>query len=345
MEVRGLKTNQLSDDIGNGITNLFNAVTIRVATGVTGPAGIDYFSGYIAKRILNLRAGDDSVALQVLGHASRLFEMFYIATSTSKSVFDWTAGQATSVIVTDIIAKARLLDTNYRVNSASGSIVASGDTVKDIFELATCGEALNRCIYLAYTAGQIWFWRVLGDNIFTFKKSSTTADHRFTYGKDVLEFPDLSEDLQQAKNEIYVAYAENASLKRVIDATSISNYGNRAQFVRASNVPDATTATAIANAYLQTYAPPLRTVRVTITNEYERGIEYINPGDTCEIINLPTDIQNILTSNMFITKTTYYKDRVELELSIKNPQIASSIQKIQDQFAETQVAGIPTTYS
>jgi len=349
MEVRGLKTNQYSSQIGNGITNPMNAVTIRISSGIT-PEGIPYFSGYIPKRIINLKHRDDSVGLVLFGHAARLFEMFYISTSGNTSVFDWTAGAATSTIVKNIIDKARLLDTNYRVNYSSTSVEATGDTVKDKFELSNCGDALNRCVYLAYQANQIWHWRVLGDNVFQFRKSASSADHQFTYGLDVAEFPELSEDLSQGKNEIYVIYGNNASnvpqgIKRVVDAASIAKYGNRALFVRAGNVPDATTATAIGNAYLQVFNPPLRTVRVSITNAYRNGIEYINPGDTCEILNLPPDIQNILTNNMFITKTIYYKDRVELELSLKNPQIASSIQKIEDQFAQLQTGGIPTTYS
>jgi hypothetical protein len=346
-----LKTDQQADHIGNGITDPLNAVTITVATPTTGPLGLDYFTGYFPKRSIHLQPDDESVELMALGHASRLFEMFYIDPSTSKAVFDYTgAGAKASTIAQDVIDKARALDASYRVNYTGTSVEDSTDTIKDKFELQRSGDVLNRLVFLAYDASVIWYWRVLGDNVFSFRKSSTTSDHQFTYGLDIAEFPELSEDLAQAKNEVYVVYNDSASqvpqaLKRVVDAASIATYGNRAMFVRESNVPDSTTATEIANAYLQIYKPPLRTVRVVITDAYAREIETINPGDTCQVLNLPPDIANLLTANMFITRTTYRKDTVELELVLKHPQIESSVEAIRRRFDQQQTQGIPTTYS
>lgn len=343
-------TDILTKDIGSGITAPMNNVTITVSSAAAGSSGVQYFSGYIPRRALNLRADEDRVVIKVMGQASRLWESLYRNGTTVVMDFSSTGDEA-SDIAKDIIDKFQTLDADWNVTyddsgGVGDTIDASGDTVKDKFKLQTCGDALQRCVFLAYDANVIWYWIIKGDDKFYFKKASTTADHTFTFGKDVIEFPQLNEDLQQAKNEIFVHYNGGAAIKRVADATSITNYGNRSLVVSESNVPDSATATEIGNAYLAQLTPPIRTVQVRISDDYASGIESIDPGDTCQILNLPTEIANILTSNMFIAKTTYFKDYVDLELSLKHPQIGTEVQKIRERVGRVETDDVTaTTYS
>lgn len=340
-----VRTDQLVKDLANGITDLMNDVTIRAATPQTGAGGLDYFRGYVAKRALNLRAADETVGLECFGHASRLFETIYRSGTTI--VLDHTGVNAktASNIAKDIIDKVRALDSAYRVNYTTTSVQDSVDSVQDKFQLAKAGDALNRCVFLAFDSGVIWHWLVLGDNVFRFKKAAGGADHVFTFGHDVEELPELSQDLLNAANEIFVVHNGSAAVKRVADAASITSHGNRSLVVRESGVPDATTATEIGNAYLEAHKPPILNARVTVVDTYDKGIESINPGDTCRILNLPADVANLLTNNMFITRTTYRKDRVDLELSLKHPMVQSAIEKIRQRFEESRSEGIPTTHS
>lgn len=326
MEV-SIKTNILTKDVGNAITNPMNYVTITIASPFTGSAGIDYFSGYIATRTLNLKAVDNRIIIKVLGHASRLWETLYRDSTTIIMDFSSSGDQA-SDIAKDVIDKVRALDANYPVNYTTPSVENSTDTIKDKFKEQTAGDTLTRLIFLAYDSGSIWYFYVDGNNVFYFKKAATSAVHKFTFGKDVSEFPELSEDLLQGKNEIFVQYNGGANVKRVADATSITAYGNRSLVVNENSVPDSTTATEIGNAYLAQLLPPVRKVRVTVTDLYAQGIENIKPGDTCKIMNLPTDIQNLLTQNMFIAAVTYLKSSVELELSLQSPLISSQVDRV-----------------
>lgn len=341
MSVR-IKTDQLTTDIANQITSLMNRITIRISTSFTDSKGIDYFSGYIPNRSLNLTPENNSLELIVIGYASRLFEMDY-RTGTTIAI-DKTAGITASNLAKDVIDKVIALDSNFPINYTSTSVVDSVDTIKDKFILQKAGDVLSRAAQMAFDTSRIWHWVVNGDNVFRFKKDSIVADHNFVYGKHVLNIPKLTEDLQQSKNEILVVYNGGANVKRVVDTDSIALYGLRSETVNESNVPDSTTATEIGNAHLASKIPPIRAVTITIGSDYP--IEKINPGDTCRIDGLPRDISNLLTKNLFITKTIYRRDTVDLELSIKNPFIQNKLDIIKRRQDKESVEGIAaTTYA
>lgn len=337
-----LKTNQLTEDIANHITDLANRVTIRVSTPNTGSTGINYFSGYIPSRNLILTAENNSLEITAFGHASRLFDVPYRNGTTV--VIDKTAGITASELVIDIIDKFQALDTNSPITYLSSSIEDSVDDVKDIFKLQTCGDVLNKATVFAYDADRIWHYVINGDNIIRFKKSSTTADHHLVFGRDVVIFPVFNEDLQQSKNEVLIVYNGGANIKRVADSDNIALYGLRSLTVNETNIPDAPTATEMANAYLASRSAPIRAITARVVSTYP--IELINPGDTCRIDGLPIDIAQIVTQNMFIAKITYRKDYVDLELSLKSPYISNQVDAIRRRFEQESVADTSaTTYS
>ncbi len=339
-----IKTDQLTKDIANSITNLMNRITIRISTPFTGSQGIQYFSGYIPNRGLNLQPDNQSVEITAFGYASRLFDIPY-RTGTTIAI-DKTGGITASNLAKDVIDKVIALDANFPANYTATSVEDSVDTVKDKFILLRAGEVLTKAVFLAFDASRIWYWTILGDNVFRFKKNSTSADHSFAYGREVLTFPNFSEDLQQARNEIMVVYNAGGNVKRVADSGSITTHGLRSETVNETNVPDSPTAIEIGNAHLATRTPPIRSISVTIGSNYARGIENINPGDTCRIDNLPPDITALLTNNMFITKTTYRKDTVDLELSLKHPFIQNQIEVIRRRLEKESVESIAaTTYA
>jgi hypothetical protein len=334
-----IKTDQLTTEIHHAITTLMNRVTIRVSTANTASQGIEYFSGYIPNRSLNLQAENNSVEIIAFGYASRLFDLPY-RTGTTVTI-NKTGGIKASDLAKDVLDKVTALDSTFPADYSATSVEDSSDTIKDKFVMQSAGDVLNRAITLAYDATRIWFWTILGDNIFRFKKSSLTADHNFVYGRDVFSFPQFSEDLQQGVNEVLVVYNGGANIKRVVDTANVTAYGLKSLTVNESTVTDATTATEIGNAYLASRLPPILAITVLVANPYP--IESINPGDTCRIDGLPADIKSLLTDNLFITKTTYKKFYVELELSVKSPFISNSIEKIRKRLEKESVETMAAT--
>lgn len=338
-----VKTDQLTTDLARAITDIGNRLTIRISTANTGPSGVTYFSGYIPDQDLKLGSGEESVEIVAFGFASRLFDIVFRSGTTV--VIDHTsAGIVASDLVEDVIDSAVATDTELPITYTVASIEDSADTIKDKFVLQKCGDVLNRAVQLAYDATKVWYWTVLGDNVFRFQSKvieGGTADHSFTYNKDAFLFPRLTRTLQQAVNEVFVVYNGGANIKRVADADSIALYGPISLVVNETNVPDSTTATELGNAVLASRTPPIRSITVTISCDYYT--ESINPGDTCRIDNLPPDIQNILTRCMFVTKTIYKGDTVDLELSVNTPYISSQVESIRRRFEKESTEGIAAT--
>ncbi len=332
-----IRTDQLNTEVQNSITSLMNRITIRIVNEHTGPTGIDYFSGYIPQQDFNIRPGEGVIEFIALGHASRLQNIPYRDGTTT--TIDKTAGIKASDLAKDVIDKVRALDSTFVPNYSATSVEDSTDTIRDKFVSQKAMDVMNRAALLAYDAGRIWYWVILGDNIFRMKKSATSAQHNFTFGKDVLFFPRFVKDVLQARNEIMVHFNGGANIKRVVDTASIAEYGLMSEDISEPTIPNTdsgATATEFGNSVLESRRPPILSITVTIGSNYHLGMESIDPGQTCDIQNLVEDIQQNLTDNMFITRTVYDRaaSTVELELSLKTPFLQNQVESIRRRFAK-----------
>lgn len=336
-----ISTDKSLDGYTDTSVSINNAITIRVASDKLGNQGLDYFSGYIARKSILSDGSREQLQLRVFSHVAKLYRAIWRASTTI--VHNFSGGSTVTAIMQQIIDNYRTLDVNARINYTSGSVENTGTTVRDKYEGITFGEGLNRAIGLAYTAGRLWYWRVLGDNIFTLQRASVGADHSFIYGRHISSL-ELSQDLINSVNEAFVYY-NNATVGRYANSDNIASYGYLSEFTRETNVTDATTAGNIGNAIIEGKTPPILKIQITINDTYENAIETINPGDTCEVLNIPLEIAGLLTSTMLITKTTYRKDEVDLELEIKQSLVQSSLDNLRRSFDESRREGIPTTFS
>jgi hypothetical protein len=334
------RTDQLTNDIANAITDLGNRVTVRISTDDTASAGLNYFSGYIPTRQLNLTPQDQSVEIVAFGFASRLFDIPF-RSGTTVAIDHSSAGIKASDLAEDVIDNAVALDAQLPLTYSTSTIDDSTDTIKDKFILQNSGEVLNRAVNLAFDSNVIWHWFVDGDSKFYFKKNSTTADHNFVFGRDITSFPIFTEDMQRAVNEVLVVYNGGANIKRVVDQDSIDSVGLRSMTVNETNIPDSTTATEVGNSYLAQRDLPIRSITVTVSDPYH--IESINPGDTCRIDNMDSDISGLLTQNLFITRTSYRRESVDLELSLKHPFLSNQIELIRRRFEKESTESIAAT--
>lgn len=336
-----LSTNKTLSNFLDTETGISNQITIRVATDNTGSEGLDYFSGYVAQRSLNIEGSEERITVRCFGHISKLYQAVWRDGTTT--THNYTAGSTASQISKDVVDDYRTLDSTFPVNYTSTSVENTGTIVKDKFELTTFGTALDKVIDLAQTTNRIWFWRILGDNVFTLRRNNVSPDHLFTLKKDIASLT-LEQDIINAANEAFIYFA-NTTINRYSDASKIDTYGYISDIRRETNVPDAATASEIGNAILNNFAPAILKINLTVTGEYHSGIENIKPGDTCKILNVPSAITTLLTDNMLITKTTYKKDTIDLELSIKHPRIDSALENIRRRFEKSRVEGVPTIFS
>jgi len=334
-----ITTDKTIDSFNDTTTSLNNSIKIRVATDTTGTDGLDYFSGYIMQRTLVVNKGIEKVVIRCFGNISKLYQSIWRDGTTI--VHDYSAGDTASNIIKEIIDNYRTLDSNMRVNYSTTSVENSGTTVKDIFEAETFGDGLDKVAKLAYTADRIWYWRVMGDDVFTFKKAAIGADHQFIMNRDIVNIT-LQEDLINSANEIFTYY-NNTDTRRVSDSSNITSYGYISDFGKEANAADTNTADEIGNALLVAKTPPLLKFTIVISDKYTSGIETINPGDTCEILNVPESIRSMLSSNMLITKTIYTKDQVELELTIKHPLLESELERLRKEFHTSQTNNLAST--
>lgn len=336
-----ISTDNTFDNFADGENELNNIIDIRVASSKLQSNEVVYFSGYVSQRSLRMSGSEERVVLRAFGHASKLYRAIWRDSTTI--VHDYTAGALASNIAKDVIDDYRTMNPKARINYDASSVENTPTTVKDKYESVTYGQALDRVINLAYTADRLWFWRILADNVFTLRRASVSPDHLFMLGKDISSLT-LQGDLINSANEVFVYYADTAT-RRYSNASSISDVGHISKFIREGNVTDTTTSDAIGNSQLEGLTPPILKLSITINDDYQNGIETINPGDTCKILNLPDSIANLLTSNMLITKTIYRKDEVDLELSIKHPLLESEQESLKRSLTEFANESIPTTYT
>lgn len=337
-----LTTNETLDTFRDGKTDIANNIIIRVSTSNTAAIGLDYYSGYLPQRSLILTGQEERIMVRSFGHISRLYQAIWRDGTTT--THNYTAsGADPTTIIKDIIDDWRALYSNAKINYNAASTENVGTTVKTKFEAMTFGRALEEAAELAHTTNRKWYWRVLGDNVFTFKRASTGPDHSLLMGRDISELR-LEEDLVNAANEAFV-YFNNSTIRRYSDSDNIDINGYISEFIRKTNVTDTNTADEIGNAILENKLPALLKIGITVNDDYVNGIETIDPGDTVEILNLPDIVADLLTSNMLVTKTVYRKDEVDLELSIKHPRLDSRIENIAREFNNSRKEGLPTTYT
>ncbi|KKN71733.1 hypothetical protein LCGC14_0417990 [marine sediment metagenome] len=334
-------TNKNIDTFGDVDTQLNSALIIRVGGPKLDAEGIDYFSGFIGQRTLDVQDGIERVTIRCFGHVSKLFQSLWRTSTTI--VHDFTSGDTVTNIAKQIINNYRSMNGQARINFTSDSVEETTTTIKDKFEAVTYGVGLNRAIKLVQDTDRRWFWRVLADNVFTLKKATDGTDHVFIVQRDITSIS-LQEDLANAANEAFI-YFNNATVRRYTDASNITKFGNRSKLRRETNVTDSTTADEVGNAVLQDLTPPILKLRIVVNDNFPNGIETINPGDTCQILNVPETISNLLNDSMLITKTVYKKDNVELELSIKHPVLESKLEKLRQDFGVSRTEAIPTTFT
>lgn len=245
----------------------------------------------------------------------------------------------------DILFRTYYIDEDkVRVNYTATSITASGDSVSYTFGLKTYLQAIKKNWELAYSPGETWYWFLDENNTLNFKKASSSADHTFTFGKDIIGVR-TRKSIEELTNRVIFWNGETGGSKifqDFSDSGSVSSYGQATRYLHDGRVTASGTASAMANALIQDRKDPRVNLVLTISNEYD--IEAIQPGETCRIVNLPEETQNTFGTNMLIYKVTYYKDYAELEIANKFSEVFGSLRALEDHYYSSITEDSPTRY-
>jgi hypothetical protein len=240
-----------------------------------------------------------------------------------------------------------------KLDYSTGTVDLTGTSMQYEFNTTTFQEVVQKIVDLC---PQDWYLRVGADDFIYLKPKASTAMHKFTIGKNVTYYKQ-EKRLENIVNYIYFTGAN--FYKKFINTGSVSAYGRYVQKIVDDKVPDAGTATIIANNILNKLSAP--EIRVTLkvldsnnaVNESGYNIESIKVGDTCKIFNATKkgynmwdevswdidawdyDITNETATLLQIQKIDYFPDYVLLEISNRQPDLAQRIEQINKRLVES----------
>jgi len=260
---------------------------------------------------------------------------------------------------------------NYRldggsINYTATSIETTGTTVTYIYNSSTVREAIDKVIELCPEG---WYWYIDSAAIIHLKARHGTADHTFTIGRHLtsMETWRRAEDIV---NRIYFTGGGVPPLYRVYSSSaSITSYGLHASHEVDGRVTVTETADTISNKILLAKKDPEIRTSITLldTNgeDVNKGydIESIQPGDTCNILNIrgnvkvytvwdsaiwDTDVwdQTLATTAADITQiltVEYSPDSMVIEASSRTPEIAKRIEDINRNLITDETVDVPAT--
>lgn len=329
------------------------------------PQGQIIYSGYIAKYEPIFDGTSERVVVTFLGYAFQ-FQRYMYADGSETTEFTHSS-QDPEDIFKDILDKFTALGGTPDYDGSSTS--TTGTSVSYTFNVNTVKEALDKTIELSPVG---WFYYVNPqDNIVEYGESSASADHTFTIGRDVISIrPEKS--TENMVNEVYFTGGDTGGgsnlYKYYERSSSITSYGRFVKKIVDNRVTSSTTAQTIAEAVMDAFDSPVTRTTLVIMDNHSpdntnRGydIESIKPGDTARVLGYTDkgntkwdqatwdsdkwdyDISDISATVQIILKVQYIAgNKVRLELSNQQPQIAKRIEDINRNLEQSKTLANPS---
>lgn len=308
-------------------TDPFNFVRVFVFDA-QNPRGRLLYSGVIVQRIPNVIGREEYISLTVFGLVGLLSFSLY----KDGSSFDVThSAQDPKDVLEDIIDHFQLvyppssgdewIGYNAVTNIRDGSQIETfGSNITYTFEKNVWSEAIDKLLELTDSG---WYWYIDQGGDVIFREKSTSADHIFTVGKDVQDIS-APENIEEIINSVTLAY-DGGTTAAQEDATSISAYGKREQYVDDQNTTDSATAVSKAQRIRDENKDPKIQATIVVNSEYD--FESIKPGDTCKVRNYKKG-SVVLNDNMLIVGVTYTPELCTLELEGKRYDLTKEIKEV-----------------
>lgn len=258
------------------------------------------YTGQITRQSEVYASGRQSVKLELLGIQSLLYNAYYKdvdyevshVNQDPKAIIEAIVDHFNTVYSGSLVSYSDSIDlvgTNVSYDFSSRKWF---DSIRDVFDLIGTG----------------WYWYINEKGVFNLHEFPTTATHTFTAQKDV-ERIEVTRNIEQIINLSYLNYDGGDDSEN--NAISQSSYGLRELYSDDQKINDSITASEFNDKKVNDNKDPRVETRLIINSEYD--IESINPGDTCQVLNLPLG-SDVLTKNMKIVRINYQGEKAVLYL-------------------------------
>jgi len=343
-----------------GDLSLGNKLELWITDEDTGNDARKVYTGQIEQQRPIISGGVENVQILCLGVASR-FATDILKTGSQTTLYTIptdgltiTLGSLAAAEVAEVMEKilAYFQAANTAISVATNndegenSIETTENDMQYTFEALTYSEAIKKCVDMAPAN---WFWYIDENGLFSFKPSSSTADHTFILTKHIKRI-EVEKGTDSIKN-VALIWDGGSLYSEYKDETSVSLYGRRVQQITDNNIEDQTSMDNVgASVIAENKDPRIRIVMDIIDNneaEEDKGydIELIQPGDTCKIVGIDAG-SDIFTDNMIIKQVTWADSKATIEVETrKNFDFEAFIVKTQKDLSEQTLLGVPETYS
>lgn len=237
----------------------------------------------------------------------------------------------------------------------NNSIDAVGMDVSAIFNGQTIAGAID---HLMEFIPNDWYWYVGPDNVFYFKKKSSTFDHLLTIGSQLINVQPYTR-LDNVVNDVIVIGGTpdggEKIYQRFQDKGSINAYGQRTQVINDGRLLDETSIEFLASAEMS----PDPEIGWT-ADVLNYSIESIKPGDVIKIKDPEGGNDSIMWGEvnwgesywlcrpnyvfnqpMIVRRIDYQGDRITIDVSDKLPQFSKDLENVKRNIEKFQNTNIP----
>jgi len=357
------------NDFGEALdVNFDNRVDVVVHDrDATTTSGMLLYSGFISGYDPSFRGSKEEVNITLLPYSTRLgFDVLTVSGGlTTQANFN----SVDPSFIAETIFDNYTTTASGIVDYTASSVDSTGTVVSYDFNAATYRDAVEKVIELT---PKDWYWRVDPDNTYYLKKKNLSADHTLSIGREVQDI-NIFKNSEQIVNVVLFTGGEldNGSplYLEYRNTASIEAYGRRVRKVQDGRVTKESTAQTIAEKIINDKGVPDVRVRIVVNdNNIDRtfgyDIESFKVGETVSISDPDQNVVEslwdvskfdedfwdfaqtyVLSESLQINAISYSPDRVVLDLSSRNPEVAKRIQDVDrnlSNFINKDVEGSPS---
>lgn len=254
-----------------------------------------------------------------------------------------------------------------KITYSSTSIDLAGVSLTVKFNTMTWLDAITSVVSLSPTD---WYFYVGADNLLHFHKRLTTATHKLTLGRNLLQLNFTSSIESLKNNVIVVGGGTPALLKEYSNTDSIATYGKKTQLIYDTNITSTSQAQAAALKVLNEQSAVLTDVTLAVVDNngpdpyLGYDIESIHPGQTLQVLGLGNSnvqtlwdvaiwdvsswdfsLSDAAAQVLQITRVDYTPDQLTLDFTKRNYEIGSYVDDISRQlqnFANQNNPAVPS---
>jgi len=299
------------------------------------------FSGEIIQDNITL-AGNEQLSITASAPIWRL-ESTPLVSASSQYTITYTNTEL-GAIFRSIIDLYNAQQNFNQIKYTTTSIQNTGISRTINFNNATCLDALKSIYKMTNTD---WVWFIDVDRTIYLKQLSSTPNHYFFVGKDIVSIKRKRDKTKIVNNLLFWnGETGGASISRQYrNNASIDSYGILSKKIRDNRYGDNNSINSLGAREVNINANPNVEVEITILDDSAGGydLETIRIGDTCKILNIGTDTG--LGGNMVITSKQDRLDYCVLTISDKETFINRELFNLKKDQEQVNYEDGPSTYT